>query len=208
MIVSKIPGISDDLESLREIATSGFVLAINVRWIGPEFLHSEFPAKWRKLYEDKNYFMFDPIYFWIVANTGEIRWSEVGLPDLQGVQKKAAEHGLVYGATVCKKRDGQKSLLSAARPDREITAPEMEKLSGYLDKWLSVVSERPILTEGEFDTLKLLRDGLDQNEIAQSLGVSTSTVKKRLKGVRQKFDAATVAEALSIAVEKRYFSGV
>lgn len=206
MIVAKIPGIADDLEDVREIATSGFVLAINVRWLGPEFLHSEFPTKWRTIYEDKNYFMFDPIYYWTVINTGEIRWSEVGLPDPHGIGKKAAAHGLVYGATICVKRQDHKSFLSAARPDREITAPEMDTLRGYLEKWLDVVTERPILTTGELDTLKLLRDGLDQTEVAKALSVSTSAVKKRLKSVRTKFQANTVAEALSIAVEKKYFS--
>ncbi len=206
MIVSKIPGIAEDLEALRQIAPSGFVLAIHVRWAGPEFLHSEFPEKWRKKYEENSYFMFDPLYYWTVMKSGQTRWSEVGLPDPHKIMKKAAEHGLVYGATTCVSGGQGKSFLSASRPDREFTAPELTQMKDYLDKWLKVVTERPLLTDAEFSTLAAIRDGLDQTEIASSLGVSVSTVKKRLRSIRKKFNAATVAEALSIAVEKKYFS--
>jgi len=188
------------------VATSGFVLALNVSWFGPEFLQSEYPAKWREIYEESGYFMLDPIYHWTVMNTGKVRWSEVNYPDIRSVGKQAAEFGLVYGATVCQKHDGRKSFLSAARPDREFTDAEIDRFDVLLTKWSNVVIERPVLSEAELVTLRWLRDGLDQNQIADTLEVSVSTVKKRLSGVRRKFKAATVAEALAIAVEKRYFS--
>lgn len=207
MILSKIPGIQDDFEQIRDMAPSGFVLALNLSWVGPEFLHSEFPDKWREIYESKGYFMFDPIYYWAVTHSGRVRWSEVGLPDPQGIRKKAAKYGLVYGATVAQKAGNKKSFLSVSRADAEFTEPEFAKLEGFLMKWLDVVTERPLLKPGEFEALKCLRDGLDQAEIAKTLGVSLSTVKKRFRSIRKKFGAATIAEALSIAVEKRYFEG-
>lgn len=205
MIGSKIPDIQGDFSEVRKVATSGFVLALNVSWIGPEFLQSEFPEKWRELYEGSGYFMLDPIYYWTVMHTGKVRWSEVKYPDVRSIKKQAAEHGLVYGATVCQKKEGLKSFLSVARPDREFTDAEIDRFEALLLKWNDVVIERPILSDGELTTLRWLRDGLDQNEIARVLDVSVSTVKKRLRGVRKKFKANTVAEALAIAVEKRYF---
>lgn len=205
MILSKTPGIQEDFEKIRDMAPSGFVLALNLTWVGPEFLHTEYPEKWREIYESKGYFMFDPIYYWAVTHTGRVRWSEVGLPDPQSIRKKAAKYGLVYGATVAQKPANKKSFLSVSRADREFTETEFAELEGYLSKWLDVVTERPLLTDGEFQALECLRDGLDQAEIAARLGISLSTVKKRFRSARKKFDASTIAEALSIAVEKRYF---
>lgn len=206
MIGSKIPGVDKDFDDLRQVATSGFVLALNVSWIGPEFLQSEYPQAWREIYEESGYFMLDPIYYWTVMHTGTVRWSEVKYPDIRSVKKHAAEFGLVFGATVSMKHEGRKSFLTCARPDREFTDAEIERFETLLIKWNKVVIERPILTEVELSTLRSLRDGLDQNQIAATLEISVSTVKKRLSSVRRKFKAATVAEALAIAVEKKYFS--
>lgn len=205
MIASRIPGIEDDFARIRTLAPSGFVLALNLRWIGPEFLHSEYPAEWRKIYEDKNYFMFDPIFYWTLTKTGRSRWSEVGFPDPQKISEKAAKYGLNYGAVFAQKMDGRKSFLAVCRPDREFTEPEMDQIEATFDKWMVVVAERPPLTDGELAVLGALRDGLSQTEAGETLGIATATVKKRLKSARNKFGASTSAEAVSIAVEKRYF---
>ena len=123
---SIISRISEDFDRIRELSPPGFVLALNVRWRGPEYLHSEFPEEWREIYESKNYFMFDPIYYWTMINTGRVRWSEVGLPDPHKISQKAAGHGLSYGATFCQKLDGTKSFLSTAHSEREFTIGEMD----------------------------------------------------------------------------------
>lgn len=206
MILSKIPEIQSELEEMRTIAPSGFVLAVNVRWIGPEHIHSEFPAKWRGIYEDGNFFMFDPVYYWTVMNTGTTRWSEISYPDPKIVGKRAAEHGLVYGATVCKKTNNRKSFLSAGRADREITTIEITRMEDLMAKWVGILHERPHLSDVELATLKCIREGMDQNQIALKLDVSPSTVKKRLRRIRAAFKAATISEAVSIATEKRYFT--
>lgn len=206
MILSRIPEIETELEELRGFAPSGFVLAINVRWIGPEFVHSEYPAKWRAIYEESGYFMLDPVYYWTVMNTGTTRWSEITYPDPKIVGKRAAEHGLVYGATVCMKTDDGKSFLSASRADRELSDAELLRMNELTTRWVDLLHERPILTDAELDTLRCLREGKDQAQIASSLGISPSTVKKRLKRIKTAFKASTTSEALSIATEKRYFT--
>lgn len=206
MLISRIPDLEKDLEHIREIATAGFVLAVNLGWAGPEFLHSEYPDRWRKIYEDRNYFMTDPVFFWTLRNTGHKRWSEVGYPDPRGINKKAKKFGLCFGAVFCQKAEGKKSFFSAGRPDREFTETEMEQLEKYFLKWIQFVAERPELTLGELQTMKCLSEGLTQAQTAEALKVSESTVKKRAQSVMKKFKASTRAEAVSIAVEKRYFT--
>lgn len=205
LLFTKIPNVQTDILKVREIAPSGFVVALDVRWKGPEYLHSEFPEKWKELYEDNGYFMMDPIFYWTLMNTGVTRWSEVDYPDPRGIGTKAAEHGLVFGATVSVKVDGMRSFLSAARADRELTEEEITSLANILEKWANIVKERPNLSDNELETLACLRSGLDQTKIAKKLGVSISTVKKRLSKVRRAFEASSNSEALSIAIEKRYF---
>lgn len=140
MNLDQIPEIKTQLEELREFATSGFVFAVNIRWKGPEFLHSEFPQEWRTLYEESNFFMFDPIYYWTVMETGVKRWSEIRYPNPKIVSNKASEHGLVFGAIVSKKLNGEKSFLSAARPDRELTDTELLRMDDLMSKWVAIVT--------------------------------------------------------------------
>ena len=138
MDLSEVPEIQKDFEELGEIGISGFVLAVNVRWNGPEFLHSTYPEEWRTLYEESHFFMFDPIYYWSLMKTGVRRWSEIRFPDPKIVSNKAARHGLVFGAIVCRKFNGEKSFLSAARPDRELTDAEMRRMEELLINWVSI----------------------------------------------------------------------
>jgi len=80
MLAQIIPDFDDGLATIREIAPAGFVLAFNINWSGPEHLHSEFPAAWKELYERKNYFVADPIFYWTLVSRGRKRWSEIALP--------------------------------------------------------------------------------------------------------------------------------
>lgn len=206
MLVSKVPGIENDLVRVREIAPSGFVLALNLGWVGPEFLHSEYPLTWREIYEDRNYFMADPVFFWTLNNTGFKRWSEVGYPDPRGIAKKAKEHGLCYGAVFAEKIGRKKSFFSAGRADREFSVGEVHELQAFFKGWLKVVAERPELSLGQIQVLKCLRDGMSSSQIAAELEVSESTVKQRCQAVMKKFNASTRHEAVAIAVEKRYLT--
>lgn len=139
MNLDEIPEIESELVEFREIAKAGFVLAVNVRWNGPKLIHSEFPEQWRTTYEESNFFMFDPIYYWTLMETGVTRWSEIKYPNPKIVSNKAAEHGIVFGAIACKTKNGSKSFLSAARPDRELTDAELLRMDELMSKWVTIV---------------------------------------------------------------------
>jgi len=205
MMLSRVPQLEEHLAELREIGPSGLVIAFNVSWIGPEFLHNEFPQDWRDEYESYHYAMFDPIFHWIRKNTGIARWSEVDLPDVRSVNEKAKKHGLVYGAIACRKTSNGRSFITVGRADRELTGDELKRLDDIMVEWVAVVHERPPLSSVEIETLSLVRNGLAHKDIALELGISVGTVKKRLRRVRSAFKSKTISEAVSIATQKRYF---
>jgi len=206
MLLSRVPDIESDLAGIRELAPSGFVIALNMGWGGPELLHSEFPDRWRTLYEEKNYFMTDPVFYWTLMNKGHRRWSEVGYPDPMGVNAKAKKYGLNFGAVFSKRVHGKRSFMSAARADREFTTVEMDQLDSYFNKWMEFVSERPDLSVGELQVLRCLYDGFGQAQTAEKLGIAEATVSKRARSAMKKLNASTRTEAVSKAAEMNYFS--
>lgn len=205
IIMSRVEGFEEDVIRLREIATQGFVVAINLSWAGPEALHSEFPQEWRERYEDKSYFYFDPVFHWAAIKTGYRRWSEVGFPDPRGVMKQAANYGLKYGLVISERGARYRSFMSLGREDRELTGLEIDEVCKMFSRWLSEIADRPELSLGELQVLKCLALGFGQAKVASELGISEGTVKKRAQSAMKKFGAETRAQAVSIAVEKRYF---
>ena len=81
-LAAMIPNYNAEVDRLLQYGPSGFVLAFNLTFRGPEHLHSAYPEEWVKIYQDKNYFILDPINFWTFSHIGEKRWSEIKLPDM------------------------------------------------------------------------------------------------------------------------------
>ena len=204
-LAAMIPNYDSEVDRLLQYGPSGFVLAFNLTFRGPEHLHSAYPEEWVKLYQDRNYFFLDPINFWTFSHIGEKRWSEIKLPDVRGVMAEAKKYGLVYGAIFSRKRNDKKSLLSVARADRELTDLEIEIIGAKFDGWIDMVVGRTLLTDGELDVLRALRDGLDRQEIAARLGMSESGVKQRGVKACSKLNAKTLTQAVAIAVARNYF---
>jgi LuxR family transcriptional regulator, quorum-sensing system regulator SdiA len=205
MLSTMIPNYDAEIVRLRELSPAGFTLAFNLTVRGPEHFHTEQPKAWRKYYEDRNLHFMDPILVWAIANTGNRRWSEVPLPDIKGVLVAARRYGLNYGAVISRKIDGKHSVLSLARKDRELTDTEMEVAAAKFDSFLDVVVGAPLLTDGELEVLRALKDGLGQAEIAARLAISESAVKLRCQKACAKLNARTRTQAVAIAVAKNLF---
>ena len=109
MLNTIIPNFNSEVSSLRFMGKSGFILAFNMTFRGPEYLHSEYPAEWQKIYEDRNYFFVDPVLIWSVTKTGNKRWSEIKLPDIRGVMSEARKCDLNYGAAFSRKSMNKRS---------------------------------------------------------------------------------------------------
>ena len=83
---------------LSAIGTSGYTAVINYTRVGAEFLVATYPQAWLDEYDEKGYMWCDPVLMYSVMREGDRRWSDCKLPDLFGVMKSAAKHGLGYGA--------------------------------------------------------------------------------------------------------------
>lgn len=199
---SVIPNFRSGIRELRGVGKTGVLLAFNVTFTGPEYLYSDFPAEWREEYERRNYFAMDPIFLSVVTKNGLGRWTDVRLPDVRKIMKRARDFGLIYGGFVSLKSGRKRSFLSVARDDRELTDHELELLRVRFEDWTEVVTPGIAITEGEINVLRHLREGLAQAEIAQAIGKSESTVKNRINSAMKKLGARSRPQAVGIAVTR------
>lgn len=204
MLKSIIPNFDSETSSLRFLGDSGFILAFNMTFRGPEYLHSEYPVEWQDIYEERNYFFVDPVLVWSVTKTGNKRWSDIKLPDIRGVMKEALSYDLRYGAAFSRKAVGKRSFLTISRSDREFTDDEMAFLSDKFDMMVDHVVGQTNLTEKELDALRGLRDGLSYKQIAVELSISVPTVKSRAERAKAKLGAKTTTQAVAIASTRNF----
>lgn len=62
----------------------------------------------------------------------------------------------------------------------------------------------PQLTTAEYETLRLICEGLGYEEIAAKRSVAPSTVKAQVKGLREKLDAQNLAQLIVRAIQFRF----
>lgn len=204
MLSDLIPGYPAELARLAELGPSGHTLGLNFTYRGPEILETTFPDEWRKIYEDRNYFVLDPVLVWLMTHDGFCRWSEIRLPDVRRVMQHSKKYGLHYGGAFSRKVAGKRSFLTISRPDRELTDEEMTELNERFSRWVDLAHNKASLTIGELDVLRCFRDGLGQGETAETLGISESTVKQRALKACAKLGAATRTQAVATAVMRKY----
>ncbi|WP_458790257.1 autoinducer binding domain-containing protein [Yoonia sp. MH D7] len=120
------------LAALKETATGGFALAFHVRFTTPTFLFQTYPKDWLDYYSQKGLVMSDPTVAWGFENSGVISWADLRAEDTGAVLEKAAEFGLVYGATCAMQSDDSRSIGSFARADRDFTPQERDMLNDKL----------------------------------------------------------------------------
>ena len=204
MLKSIIPNFESEISSLRFLGESGFIMAFNMTFRGPEYLHSEYSEEWQKIYEEKNYFFVDPVLIWCVTKSGTKRWSDIKLPDIRGVMKEARKHGLTYGAAFSRKSLNKRSFLTISRPDREFTDQEISHLDDKFNILVDYVVGQCGLTSKELDALRGLRDGLSYKQIAVELEISVPTVKSRAERAKGKLGAKTTTQAVAMASTRNF----
>lgn len=200
----------DKLEArLLEIAPMGYMVALNIRHLTPEFFKSAYPSDWVETYTERRYVMFDPVVVWSRFKVGTTRWSEIPESFSRGGGRHVLDHarqfGLVFGGAVSSRGPAGGHclcVLSGARDDREFRASELEDLAGILDGMVRAVGEHAGLTEVELESLRDLAAGLTHNEIADQRGVSPATIKKRLERARDVLGARNAVHAVAIATRR------
>jgi len=64
MLHKILPDIEKLETRLRTIVPAGYMLALNIRHLTPEFFKSTYPSDWVTIYTERRYVLFDPIVAW------------------------------------------------------------------------------------------------------------------------------------------------
>ncbi len=179
-------------------------IALRVGFGFPSEESITFPEEWIKTYTTEGLMMSDPILKWMYSNVGTCHWSKIAIPDVQGVMKRANNFGLRYGVAVSfvdPSSPAQRSFGSFSRRDREFNTDEMVALTKIIRE-LHMAKEPPSnLTAAELEALRFIKQGKLVKQIAFDLGVTEGAVKQRLKNAKNKLDAKTSTQAVTLAAD-------
>jgi LuxR family transcriptional regulator, quorum-sensing system regulator SdiA len=191
------------LEQLDQMAPMGYTVGLHIRFATPLVYRSSYPAAWVEHYNNNSYYLRDPLVFWGVGVEGTTRWSSIPLPDPFGVMKKAAGHGLNYGAVSSYGPITSRSIVGIGRSDREFDNDELARLKEITIQ-LHIEAKPPSeLTKAQIEALQCLANGDRNAAAAEKLGISESAFKARLLSARVRLEARTTSEAIRKAREYR-----
>ena len=191
------------LEQLEDLAPMGYTVGLHIRFATPLVYKSSYPAAWVEIYNSHSYYLRDPLVFWGVGRERTTRWSSIPLPDPFGVMKKAAAHGLKYGAVSSYGPITSRSIVGISRGDREFSDEEMDQLKELTIR-LHIEAKPPSeLTKAQIEALQCLANGDRHTAAAAKLGISESALKARLQSARIRLEARTTSEAIRKAREYR-----
>jgi LuxR family transcriptional regulator, quorum-sensing system regulator SdiA len=201
--MSKQKSIAHLLEDLDQLAPMGYTVGLHIRFATPLVYKSSYPPAWVEYYNSHSYYLRDPLVFWGVGVEGTTRWSQIPLPDPFGVMKKAATHGLKYGAVSSYGPITSRSIVGISRSDREFTDDELADLREITVR-LHIEAKPPSeLTKAQIEALQCLANGDRHAAAAEKLGISESAFKARLQSARVRLEARTTSEAIRKAREYR-----
>lgn len=191
------------LDRLNQLAPMGYTVGLHIRFATPLVYKSSYPPAWVEHYNNHSYYLRDPLVFWGVGVEGTTRWSSIPLPDPFGVMKKAAGHGLKYGAVSSYGPITSRSIVGISRSDREFDDDELGRLK-ELTVQLHIEAKPPSeLTKAQIEALQCLANGDRHAAAAARLGITESAFKARLQSARVRLEARTTSEAIRKAREYR-----
>jgi DNA-binding CsgD family transcriptional regulator len=193
-------------EVIEETNVSGYSLLVNYSVRGYQHFESTYPQEWQDEYDSRHYHVLDPALMWSMFNEGTRRWSETGIPDTRRVMKKAAKHGLGYGAIWCRKTGDKKTALFAAKQKREFTDSEIHLINAEITQFFEAITPNKTLSDGEIVALDLYSKGASFKEVAAEIGVSESAIKERIASAKRKLDCRSTAQLIRLATEQKLLS--
>jgi LuxR family transcriptional regulator len=191
------------LDQLDSLAPMGYNVGLHIRFATPLVYKSSYPEPWVEYYNSHSYYLRDPLVFWGVGVEGTTRWSSIPLPDPFGVMKKAAAHGLNYGAVSSYGPITSRSIVGISRSDREFSDDELTFLRELTIR-LHIEAKPPSdLTKAQIEALECVANGDRHSAAAERLGITESAFKARLTSARVRLEARTTSEAVRKAREYR-----
>jgi LuxR family transcriptional regulator len=151
--------IDAEVVRLGLLATAGYFLALRIKGSSPLISFRTYPPAWTEEYMRGGYLLRDPVTTWALTVGGTVRWSSRLLPDPFGIFRKAAKHGLKYGASVAHGPVKALSILSAGRGDREFTDTEIAEMKAIVVALHDLTAPPEALTPAQRETLEALAAG-------------------------------------------------
>ena len=189
---------------LAAIVPEGYSAGLHIRFTAPLVYRTTYTESWRTLYKENVFALRDPAVFWGLGTKGQIRWSEIMLPDPFNIFGQARDHGLRFGAVISHGPITSRSIVGIARADREFTDHEIEHAAQITIALHDAAEPPKELTGAQVEALRLLSEGDRHTAAASKLGISESALKARLKSARIRLGARTTAEAVRKAREYHF----
>ena len=191
------------LLQLHARAPGGYAVGLHIRFAAPLITSHTYDEAWLRIYTSRAYALRDPVVFWGLSCEGSVRWSEIELPDPFDIFGQAAEFGLNYGCAIACGPLTSRSIVGAARSDREFTDAEVKAIQALILKMHDIAQPPDDLTKAQVEALKCIADGDRHIAAAARLGISQSALKARLIAARDRLSARTTAEAIQRAKDSR-----
>lgn len=191
------------LSELRNLAPCGYAAGIHIRFAAPLITAHTYPEEWLRIYTSRAYALRDPLVFWGLSCEGTTRWSEISLPDPFHIFAEAAQFGLKFGCAIACGPLTSRTIVGAARDDREFEDAEIARIHAVVWKMHEIAEPPEELTKTQVEALKCIADGDRHIAAAARLGISESALKARLAAARERLSARTTSEAIQRAKDYR-----
>lgn len=146
----------EQIEKMKELAQTGFALALHINFTTPRLLLQTYDKDWVKYYSENGLVMSDPTVLWGFDNEGTKRWSELVEMDSRGLLELAANHGMRYGVT-CAVADGDaRSIGSFTRGDDDFNDDNLSTLLEQVEELHKLTADLTTLTPEQTQTLTAL----------------------------------------------------
>lgn len=194
-------GINHWLGLLKEKAPAGYAMGLHMKFNAPTLMFQAYPIEWVNHYDDNGYFPNDPTIVWAFSNRGSCRWGDLLDIDPCGVITDAAKFGITYGCTLSVEQNGNHSIASFARNDREFTDAEIDEITEIFTTIHNEEVDTVELNEKQKMLLKELANGARIAAASEKLGMASTVAKTELAAVRELLGTRTTAEAVQRATD-------
>lgn len=168
--------IDREVATIGDIAPGGYLLALRIGGTSPLQAYHTYPQAWIDEYTQNGYMLRDPLMTWALTIGGTVRWSSALLLDPFRIFRKAAKHGLHFGASVAHGPISSLTICSMARADREFSDEEIAAAQAIVVSVHDAAEPPQSLTEDEKRILDAMAAGLDNTAVAKSAGVSVAQI--------------------------------
>lgn len=197
--MSNVSELNRLLKALEQDAPAGYAVGLHIRFAAPLITAHTYDPRWLKKYTENAYALRDPLVSWGLSTTGSTRWSELEVPDPFGMWELAAEYGLKFGCGVSCGPLSSRTIVGAARDDREFTDKEISRIESLVLEMHQLSEPPEELTKAQVEALQCIADGDRHVAAAAKLGISESALKARLSSARERLFARTTSEAIQRA---------